>query len=54
MKENKQTIKCDVYDCKHCDCENECCCLNEIKVCNCNELKEKESTMCESFDAKED
>lgn len=52
MKNNKQTIKCDVYDCKHCNCDNEECELNEIKVCNCNNKENKESTMCNSYDHK--
>ena len=39
MVKNKQTIKCDVYDCKHCDVEHICCNLKEIKVSNCNNSK---------------
>lgn len=54
MKKEKQTIKCDVYDCKHCNCDEECCSLEEIKVCNCDDCKEKESTMCDSYDKKKD
>ena len=46
---DKQKIKCDVYDCKHCDCDKECCCLDEIKVCNCNSNHDKEATMCDSY-----
>lgn len=53
MEENRQTIKCDVYDCKHCDCDNVCCNLNEIKVSNCNNNNNKESTMCDSYDRKD-
>lgn len=54
MKNDKQTIKCDVYDCCHCDEKNECCCLDKIKVCNCSDDNTKEATMCDSFKAKED
>lgn len=54
MKKDNQTIKCDVYDCKHCDCDIEYCNLDEIKVCNCDDCKEKESTMCDSYDKRED
>ncbi len=48
----EQKIKCDVFDCKHCDCESSCCSLNEIKVCNCNNDRDKESTMCDSYKSK--
>lgn len=44
-----QKIKCDVFDCKHCDCNNNCCVLKEIKVRNCNNDRDKESTMCDSY-----
>lgn len=54
MKKDKQTIKCNVYDCKHCDIDIEYCNLNEIKVCNCNHNKEKESTMCDSYVKRKD
>ena len=54
MKKDKQTIKCDVYDCKHCDLEVECCSLKQIKVSNCSSDKEKEATMCASYDVRKD
>lgn len=54
MQKNRQSIKCDVFDCKHCICDDEVCSLNEIKVCNCFNDKEKEATMCDSFEAKKD
>ena len=54
MKKDKQTIRCDVYDCKHCDLEVEFCDLKEIKVSNCSSNKEKEATMCASYDARKD
>lgn len=54
MKKEKQTIKCDVYDCKHCDLKAECCNLKEIKVSNCSNNKEKEATMCASYDVRKD
>lgn len=46
---NKQNIKCNVFNCKHCNCDNCICELNEIKICNCNDSKDKESTMCDSY-----
>ena len=46
----KQNIKCDVECCKHYDCK--CCGLDEIKVCNCENNKIKESTMCDNFEKK--
>ena len=46
----RQKIKCDVYDCRHCDIMNEACALKEIKVGRCKEDKAKESTMCDSYD----
>ena len=54
MRKDKQNIKCDVYDCKHCDLEVECCSLREIKVSNCNQNKEKEATMCDSYSPRKD
>lgn len=51
---NKQTIKCDVYNCKYCDLEESFCSLNEIKVSNCNKNKEKEGTMCDSYKSRKD
>ena len=54
MKKNKQTIKCDVFDCKYCDLDIACCSLSEIKVSNCSNVKEKEATMCASYDVRKD
>ena len=45
----KQTIKCTVHDCKHCNCDKEECKLDEIKVCHCNPDKEKKATMCDNY-----
>lgn len=53
MKKDKQYIKCEVFDCKYCNEDEECCKLEEIKVCNCNDSKDKESTMCDSYDKKD-
>ena len=50
MKKDKQTIKCDVYDCRHCEIDEEYCNLKEIKVSNCSNKEQKESTMCDSYD----
>ena len=49
---NKGTIKCDVESCKHNNCENVCCELDEIKIsctCNNNCCKKTEETICQSF-----
>ena len=54
MKKDRQNIKCDVYNCKFCDIENICCSLREIKVSNSNNNKEKESTMCASYNIRKD
>lgn len=45
----KQKINCQVYDCKYCNCEDDICNLDAIKVCNCNDEKKKEATMCDSY-----
>lgn len=49
MSKDKQTIKCDVFDCKHCNCDDKYCNLDEIKISNCNNKENKESTMCDSY-----
>lgn len=54
MKKDRQTIKCDVYNCRYCDCDNKYCNLKEIKISNCNNNKEKEATMCASYDVRKD
>ena len=54
MKKDRQTIKCDVYDCRHCDLEVECCSLREIKISNSSNDKEKEATMCASYKVRKD
>ena len=52
MKLN-QKIKCEVHDCKYCDCECNLCKLKEIDVCNCiNGKTPKELTMCNSYKAR--
>ena len=51
--EKVQTIKCDVHDCKHCNCECDECKLKCIKGCNCNGCGEKENTMCDSYEEKD-
>lgn len=45
-----QTIKCNVYDCKHCDVDNITCSLKEIKISSCN----KNLTMCSNYKARKD
>lgn len=48
-KKKEQTIGCTVYDCKYCDCDCKLCKLNEIKVCNCKGVGDKEDTICDSY-----
>lgn len=50
--ENKQEIKCDVHDCEHCNCDQDVCKLNEIKICNHDGCGCKETTMCDSYKEK--
>ncbi len=54
MKKKDQKIGCSVYDCKHCNCEEDSCKLKEIKVSNCKGSGEKETTMCDSYQQKKD
>ncbi len=49
---NKGTIKCDVATCKHNNCDNGCCELNEVKIsstCDGDCCKKTEETICQSF-----
>jgi hypothetical protein len=52
MADKKQTIKCDVDDCKYYSNEN-LCTLKEIKVCHCDCEDEhedtKNGTICHSY-----
>lgn len=52
MKEKEQTIGCTVYDCKYCNCDNDCCKLKEVKICNCSGCGDKENTMCDNYKEK--
>ncbi len=45
----KQKISCEVFDCKHCICDECRCNLDEIRVCNCSDNETKEATMCYSY-----
>ena len=45
-----QKINCTVHDCEYCNCEQNCCQLKDIKVCNCAPEHEKEATMCASYE----
>ena len=47
MKDQK--IKCDVHDCKHCNCDKDECQLSKIKVCSSSPEEAKEATMCDSY-----
>lgn len=51
-KDENQTIKCSVEDCKHCDCEKQVCELKKIKIANCDGCGCKETTMCDSYKQK--
>lgn len=45
-----QKIKCQVYDCKYCNCYKDLCDLKEIEVVNCTSGESpKELTMCNSY-----
>ena len=46
---NKQTIKCDVYNCKYCDCNRDICKLKRIKISNCKSDNPYDATICASF-----
>ncbi len=48
-RENKQKINCNVYDCKHCNCEMEVCKLPAINVASYGKGFEKTSTICDSY-----
>ena len=41
----KQTIKCDVHTCEHCNCDCNMCNLEEIEVKNQN----KDETICSNY-----
>lgn len=49
MSKDKQIINCTVYDCKHCNCDDNICNLKAIKVCCSSSDEDKESTMCDSY-----
>lgn len=59
MSKNNKTnssIKCDVDSCKYNNCEEGYCELDEIKVgcvCDSEDCRECEETVCESFDTKD-
>lgn len=53
MSNKNQKINCDVFDCKHCNCDDCLCELEKIRVCNCNYNCDKESTMCDSYDKRD-
>ena len=51
MKKKNQKIKCNVEACKHNDCDNKECQLNEIKVvCSCCNPNCKDETICDNFE----
>jgi len=55
MNNLKQTIKCDVSNCKYNDDTDCLCTLNEIDVsctCNKNDCNTKLETICNSFKEK--
>jgi hypothetical protein len=45
-----QSILCSVYDCIHCNREDEYCQLEKIKICDHEGHESKEATMCDSYD----
>lgn len=51
----KQTIKCDVDNCTHHNCDDACCDLDEITVsCNCSDATNEDDTICEDFEKDEE
>ena len=48
-----QKINCNVYDCMYCNYSQDKCSLSEIKVCNCKDNTNKESTMCDSYEKRD-
>jgi len=51
MKNNEQkTIQCNVHECKYCNCKDDKCTLNKIKVSKSSNEENKEDTMCTSFE----
>jgi len=51
---NEIKIKCKVHDCDYCDCDENECILNTIKVCNNNGSGKKTTTMCDSYKEKKE
>ena len=51
---NRDMVEYFGWDEGYCDLEVECCSLREIKVSNCNQNKEKEATMCDSYSPRKD
>ncbi len=49
MDKENQKIECDVYDCEHCDCDCDRCCLKGIKVSKRNKENSKDDTLCSSY-----
>lgn len=46
----KQTIKCDVHTCEHCNCDCNMCNLKEIEIQNQkNEATDKDETICSNY-----
>ncbi len=59
MKKNNSndSIKCSVESCKHNNCEEGTCELEEIKVgCNCDgcDCTNEDETICQSFEENEE
>ena len=54
MKDANKSIKCDVENCKHNDCSNKYCTLNEVNITclNKNNNANKKETICNSFEKK--
>lgn len=56
MKNNNQTIKCNVTNCKYNNDAEYLCTLNKINIsCTCNQsdCKNKKETICDSFSQKD-
>lgn len=49
MLGKKQKIKCTVYDCKYCKCDDKLCELSCISVEKCGKYNSKVDTICASY-----
>lgn len=56
-KDSNESIKCNVESCKHNNCEEGTCALDEVEIdCTCNncDCSKEDETICKSFEATEE